>query len=603
MGGSIFVMADVEGEGQQSTTPYSSNADEVLATLIGQLLAATSEADESKKLGEIVYLLFPSFLSSLVSDEAAVIEHPNDPRISAAVRNYQNELEVVGNLVLTLNQLGELRRIIFGEVTGVEHVIYGKKRPLEDADPIILYKGEFSHQVEDMTLNGAGITFTLRRTYGNQTITNGRLGFKWDYNYNLWLRLSPTGQVIFRTSGSLLEQTFTRHTKFGQAGFNYYVPEDGQHGAIIENGPDSFIYVTPDGYHYVYDRYSAQPFLYRIRRIQDKHGNFLDFLFDDRLLKYVIVNDPQRIVAFEYDDQDRIILIKDNVTIGEVQGREWRYWYDDFGDMVAVTTPPTDRYRSGLTTCYEYSSSMYSNPVSQHNLIRIIDPAGQLYLENEYGSSEGLLNFNRITRQRQGRGEWFFEYEDIIEEFDYVYQDIERPAHQTNIIQRNGHSVHHIYNKFGNLLFGEEEILLEGRVQIVKWRYRYNADGNLIGMLSPEGVMIQYYYAREHYLRENRITDEDVRDHALLTMQNRMEFGNLLAIVRRGRRYTFDIMSLDFSRGVWGDFYPDVISAQNRDNGLLLDIIIKLAYEDQFQQLLTQSDPRYTESAAPNSGT
>src|SRR5207247_9607462 len=125
--------------------------------------------------------------------------------------------------------------------------------------------------------------------------------------------------------------------------------------------------------------------------------------------------------------------------------------YDARECLESAIQPNNYRHQIALTTCYEYSSAQFTGEL-QHNLTRIIDPAGQLYLENEYGTERGLLRFNRVIRQRQGSGEAFFEYDDIVQEFTHTYTDAERPAHQTTMVERNGHPVHYIYNKFGNLI-------------------------------------------------------------------------------------------------------------------------------------------------------
>jgi YD repeat-containing protein len=195
-------------------------------------------------------------------------------------------------------------------------------------------------------------------------------------------------------------------------------------------------------------------------------------------------------------------------------------------------------------------------------------------------------------RQRQGGGGAFFEYDDIVQQFEFNYNDAEQPAHQTTLTERNGHPVHYIYNKFGNLILREENILQEGLIRLLQWRYRYNADGALVGVLTPDGVVTQYYYGRDDYLRRNGITDEEVRTHDQLTAAARMAFGNLLAAVKRGRRY--DLATMDLSRGVWGDFFPDILGATEAS-----DIITKFTFESDFQQMLTSSDPRFTQSADP----
>src|SRR5207248_3004196 len=137
--------------------------------------------------------------------------------------------------------------------------------------------------------------------------------------------------------------------------------------------------------------------------------------------------------------------------------------------LVTVTSPGTARYPAGLSTCYEYSSSDMSPPL-QHNLLRIIDPAGQIYLENDYGIDPGLISFNRVIRQRQGHGEYFFEYETVVDEFDFDYSDSEKPAIQVNQMLRNGQMVHFIYNRLGNMLLREEYLSQDGQQNLAQWR-------------------------------------------------------------------------------------------------------------------------------------
>ena len=106
-------------------------------------------------------------------------------------------------------------------------------------------------------------------------------------------------------------------------------------------------------------------------------------------------------------------------------------------------------------------------------------------LENEYGVDPH--RFRSIQyRQRQGNGERYFEYEDVIQVFESNYDDDSRPAHQTTIVEINGHPIHYIFNKYGKLLFMEENTFRNGLIHHLIWRFRYNRDGRLVAMLSPE---------------------------------------------------------------------------------------------------------------------
>ena len=463
------------------------------------------------------------------------------------------------------------------------------------ADPVMMFNGQFIHTVQDIKIDGAGIDFVFTRTYKNQSYYNGPLGFNWDYNYNLWLR--EEGQTIVCSSGELREDRYIKHTIYN----DHYVPPDGYYN-VIEPYRNSFVLRSYNGTRFIYEQIDNTN-LHRIKRIQDRNSNYLSFSYDDQgRLKTIEINNRDRKVEFQYDDYDRIIKIRAYaVTYKKRNGivkvkRVWHYTYDDYGDLVKVTTPATDDYPKGLSTYYGYSSSSFTGEL-MHNLLRIIDPEGQLYLENEFGIQKGLLSYNRVIRQRQGKGEYYLEYTDIIPQQSWNYSPEEMPAHRTILCQRNGHPVEHIYNKFGNLIVKKEKILQGCSIKELISRYRYDKDGKVIGSLSPEGSIVQYYYGREDFYRRlsrpGNINAEPWKDPNL-PKQERLKFGNLLALVKRGKYYT--ISQLNLNRGLYGDFFPSIIARSNND------IIIKYTYEPEYQQIASVSDPRYTKSARPGRG-
>ena len=484
-------------------------------------------------------------------------------------------------------------RLASGAGNGSTDVDRHNQAKLED--PVVAFSGEFTHEATDLRIDGAGISFAFRRFYRNQTIYSGPLGANWDHNYNLHLReVSPDELVL--TTGELREQAYTRHQTQG-----YFVPPDGIDGIIQVRG-NSFQRRTPDGTLHIFRRIPATPD-HELDKIEDRFGNFLKFSYQDtekRLLFSVQVNHSQRVVQFGYDSQDRLVMVTDYADVPNrlgQRGRIWHYSYDDLNDLIAVTSPPTERYPAGLTTCYEYRTAFVGG-LSEHNLSRIIDASGHLYLENEYGETPGQFSYNRVVRQRQGSGESLFEYENIAPLVEEDYTEAQRPTHQTTLTMRNGHRIHYVYNKFGNLLFQEECVLLGGVPRTLFTRYRYNRDGQLVASLSPEGVLTQYLFGRDLFLREHQITDEDsVATHPALTQQIRQGFGRLQVAVRRAR--TFDILDLNLAQGVWGDF-PDIFGAFEPSQN---DIIIKYTYEPLFGQPLTVSHPGFTNSPLPGSQT
>lgn len=450
------------------------------------------------------------------------------------------------------------------------------------ADPVA-FNGQYIHQSEDVRIHGAGIDFVFRRTYKNQVSFNGVMGVNWDHSYNLYLREANARLTL--TTGELAQEEYIRHPLFGQLGFTYYVPPDGVHAVFVPLG-DSFVRQLHDGRRYFFERDSEVADGHRLKRIEDRFGSFLDFQYDQGRLVKVLVNHSDRFVHFTYDAAGRVVAATDHTD------RTWHYAYDDYGDLVMFTSPSTDRYEFGLSAQYEYSSSNTSG-LLQHNLLRIHDPYGNMYLENGYGGALGTTEFNRVVHQRQGGGEAFFEYDIVAQQFIQPYTASQAPAFQTNFVDRNGHPVHLVYNRFGNLILREEELFEGGNIRRLATRQRFNRDGSLTAKLSPEGVLAQYYFGRDAFLREYGIDDDAVQTHDALTIQERLAFGNPMAVVLRGRTVSF--ATLNLALGVWGDVFPDILSATNPE-----DIIRKFTYESDYNQVMTQSDPRYTASADPN---
>lgn len=488
--------------------------------------------------------------------------------------------------LLDLQDNPELLNLFFSQESTGESTSPPVAGLAQGADPVNLFNGAFVYAITDFTIDGAGIRFAFSRSYSQSTFYPGPLGANWDHSANLWLRQTENGRTIFVSTGTLRVDAYVRHEVH-----EYWVPPNGAAGILLEEGP-SFTLRQPDGGRIVYQPHpTLQPTIHVVARTEDRFGNRLDFEYAEGLLSRVAVNHPGRTVDFHYDTQGRITAVRD------FTGRAWRYDYDDLNDLVAVTLPVTPEYPRGLTTCYEYSTALSSDRTLRHNLVAIYDADGRLYLENTYGESPGLLNYGRVVRQRQGGGEMHFEYEDVLEGFDLPYADHERPARQTLVTERDGRQLRLLFNRFGNLLLREEYARLQGVPRVVTTHFRYNRDGNLIGTLTPLGVLSQALFGRDLHERRFPPADPDAAAHPErdpdLTPEARLRFGQLLAVVTRGRFH--DMTSLNLAQGLWSEsLFPDVLD--NSED----DVVQKFTYEPEFSQLLTASDPRFTRSADPN---
>jgi RHS repeat-associated protein len=452
----------------------------------------------------------------------------------------------------------------------------------QGADPVNLFDGDFVYSATDFQIDGAGIDFIFTRSYSQLCSYRGPLGANWDHRYNLWLRIVGDGTIIQRSDGALHEQTFRRHEQH-----QYWMPPDGGRGVIFESGA-SFVHRFVDGVQVFYLPHpTLHPTIHIVSRIEDRFGNYLEFAYTDDRLARVRVNHPDRVLDFRYDTDGRVTIVRDFV------GRTWQYDYDDLGDLVAVTTPATSAHPRGLTTSYSYSSSLNGDPQLQHLLTSILDADGRLYLENEYGTASGLVNYRRVIRQRQGGGDMHFEYADVVEEFDVPYEPRERPTHQTVVTERDGRQVRHLFNRYGQMLFREEWARIDGVPRLVSSHFRYNRDGNLIATLSPLGGITQFFHERELY-ETIFPTDDDYRPEsdANLTAAIRLGFDNVRSVVKRGRYY--DLNALNLAGGLWKrDIFPNALQIS------VDDVIQKFTYEPEFGQVLTVSDPRVTRSSDP----
>jgi RHS repeat-associated protein len=449
----------------------------------------------------------------------------------------------------------------------------------EGADPVLLATGEFILVAEDLRVNGAGLDFVFRRTYRNQAVYSGPLGANWDHCYDIRLR-EARGDLVL-AGGDLREQRYTLHPDHG-----YFVPPDGV-DSVIEPVGNSYVRRAVDGLRHVFNADPATGGQHRLVRVEDRFGRYLDLRYSEEeggRLARVDVNHPARSVTFGYDELGRIAAVTDHT------GRTWRYDYDDSGDLVAVTTPATGARPGGLTTRYEYSTAVTGTLL--HNLRRVTDPSWRLFLENEYGETVGQPEYNRVVRQRQAGGETLFEYEDVDPVFEHEYSDAERPTTATTVTERDGHQVRHVFNRFGNELAREEYVHVAGQIRLLTAHYRFNRDGQLTGALSPGGVLTQYLYGRDLFLRQYGITDDEVAVHQALTAQVRLGFGRLLATVRRARPFYLDAAT---AQGTWAAF-PDIVGGFAVDDD---DIVVKVSYEPDYGQVLTTSDARFTRSADP----
>ena len=481
------------------------------------------------------------------------------------------------------------RELIRGHLAQIRKVSASSaqpKLPALQADPVEHYRGEFVHDETDLVVQGAGIDFAFQRTYRHQTIFDGPLGHRWDHSYNVLLKVDDVTAHLWTGTGR--SEAYRRHAEWGTDGFYYYVPPDGCDATLepigVPSAPTGWARRSPDGLRHIFEPDPAWSGGFRLQRIEDRWGNNLAFQYQDGRLTRCLVNNDDRWVQFAYDEFDRIVRVFDFAD------RTWRYSYDSHGDLVRVTTPPTESQPRGSSTEYRYSSSEFGGLLA-HNLTDIYDADGRHYLRTSYGTSPGLPDFNRVVHQRLAHGDFWFTYQPVEPVFAGELAAQDRPVMQCWVKERNGSQTIHTYNEWGSLLRKEETVKAPGRAPLrAIWRHRYNSDGVLIASRTPEGVVTHTLTGRDHFLKVHNIEPQDEHllwQHEEMTADVRRGFGKILASVRRATLNSGG--SVEWNER-WGDVYTVDPS----------DLIVKNTYEPAFGQLLTTSDPRTTTDPDPN---
>ena len=446
--------------------------------------------------------------------------------------------------------------------------------------PVILSTGEFERQVTDLVVKGAGIDFEFHRTYHSSALYHGPLGPNWDHAYNLRLRVE-NDYVVVRLTGQLSEHRFFKHPLFDEdEKYAYYLPPDGVHDVVVSDGGFSFLLRKPRGVTYFYQE-TAQPGEHRIYKIQDRFGNYLGFVYsnDDRL-QWVFINSNKRHVHFDYDVTGNLVCIKDHT------GRAVVYQYDDWGYLSCVIGPTCQGEKPVRFERYEYD--IVGKALK---LARVIDSKGRIIVENEYDADELSDHFGKVIRQRENKGERIFIYEAMADEADLSIPERERSSLKVWEYLRNGHEVEHIISALGNELLTREKLIEGGRIREVVSQYRYNADGEVIAKIDPNGVLNQYLYGRDDLADSIKWDDDFDPVIGKVSLEERMSFGNLLGEVTRGRRIADS--GAAFDPADWNR----VPNVKHKDADE--DIVVKYKFDNQSTLLLNQSDPRFTNSADP----
>jgi RHS repeat-associated protein len=344
-------------------------------------------------------------------------------------------------------------------------------------DPVDLFSGQLFISSTDIEVPTPFLPLRLERMYRSGLPYFGPWGFNWDHNWNVYLRKLNNGNVA-RWNGRMHEDIFEWKGAF-------FEPPRGIFERLEkEQGPeDQYTIRARRG---VVTRFERPPGWTDAERIPlvsitDRAGNSVILKYDGENHLQHVRDDDGRGIDFFYGKCGLLEFIEDHA------GRRVTYYHDqDAQHLAAVRTPPTKDFSEGLLTRYEYNEHP-SHIALRHNILRIVDHAGNTLAINSYDEDRASPSFNRITCQIQGGYVYQFAYKQI----QWVPSDplfIDIPATQTAVTYPDGSLWTYTFNYRADLLDQRFRLNADSSYRVIITKRRYDSQGNMTSVVHPDGA-------------------------------------------------------------------------------------------------------------------
>lgn len=349
------------------------------------------------------------------------------------------------------------------------------KDTTSSADPVDLFTGAFTVEEIDLVVPDTILPLMLVRTYRSGIALMGPLGWNWDHGYNIYLRELADGTIavwrqlhedIFRPDG---------------AGF---APPRGVFETLdIVAGQAQTYEITGDGGMVM--RFERPPGWMDIERIPlvriaDRHGNAQRLTYgSDDLLARVEDDDGHRLL-FDYDDCGLLTRVSDGL------GRIWSYVHDEQRfELTEVVTPAIEGHPAGIRRRYHYAPA--DAPLElRHNIVRVEDAAGRVYLENRYDEDPASVSFARVVEQRYGG----FLYQYAYAQLQWVPPGadfVNVPSWQVEAVNPDFTLETYTFNYRGDLLDRRFRLTRDKSYRICATLFEYDEQGNRTAVSLPDG--------------------------------------------------------------------------------------------------------------------
>ena len=387
---------------------------------------------------------------------------------------------------------------------------------------VFLHNGEFYLRETDLEIPGRGFNWKFERKYRNGIAYDGPLGHNWEFNHNRRLIVESDGGVL-RMDG------YSRADRYPFNAGAYPAPS-GSYTRLARNTDGGYVERDRNGGKVFYAPPNEQG-VARMVEIRDPNGNRMLFEYDAQGRLFRVLDTLSRPILYRYNSQGKLAEVEDFL------GRRTRFGYDTNGDLVSVTspvvtgTPNGNDFPLGKVTLYSYSTG-FPDPRLNHNLRTITAPnemANPVVAGSPgprvvvtYENNPASPHVDRVLTQTIGGTNRSTVPAGGVIRYEYRALASPRPGDfltavfQTTATDRNGNVTEYQFNQLGQTVQRKEfanRRIRAGDAEFFLTRYEYNKDGEMLGLVRPEGNSVEYAY------------DEGNAD--------RYQQGNLLAETRR----------------------------------------------------------------------
>ena len=362
---------------------------------------------------------------------------------------------------------------------GEAHQTHGgeqSQQPTQGGDPVELFRGAFALEETDLNVPTAVMTLALVRRYRSGAPTRGPFGWNWDHNHNVFLRELTSGHVA-HWNGALHEDQFRlQGTDFESPPGVFQILE------AVPGQPQTYTIRGDNGLTWLFERPAGWTDAERIplAEIRDQHGNRLRYTYNTDNRVDEVRDDDDRFLQFAYGQCGLLERVRDHA------GRVIEYLHEaEVEHLACVRFPPTSDHPEGTARYYDYERQD-TLPELRHNIIRIADQEGRVYLENEYEPDPASFSFARVIAQRYGDYVFQYRYTHI----QYVPMDntfINVPSVQTEVMAPDYGVTTYTFNYRGDILDHRLRLVKDKTFRVCVNTYEYDDQGNVISSTEPDG--------------------------------------------------------------------------------------------------------------------